>query len=320
MTEYAMPPIMLTSNTNQHSVRRRSSIRRGTIASICKDVRVNDVVEIIKKQKALQQQERTVVEDKLLKRRHSMMNLQPNKSVIAKVSDNKQMAKSRLVAEEETGVINHLRKCIACHQQEVEDCCSSNNSSSSEDNCLSPSTSSSSSSNLMRPKDVEQRGQLIENLNASMVGYSTHIQEFIHNSAYYNEHEYKTKVDTCKALVAQQQSLLNKLESLPESLPYTPALSLLEEPTPIQKNISPIKSLYTEIYKGLKSSTTGFTIKQKKDKSDADTIIAVQGVCTTIESSLIPDRVRPPCLLLLLLFIIILLTYINIVISDNGNR
>ncbi|KAI7889412.1 uncharacterized protein EV154DRAFT_423831 [Mucor mucedo] len=157
-------------------------------------------------------------------------------------------------------------------------------------------------------EDVEQRGQLIQNLNSSITGYSTHIKEFIHNSPYYNEHEYKTKVDTCKALVAQQQSLLDKLQTtitttiqppsstlpsqpfLPPALAPSPAPA--DEPTPVTTttNISPIKSLYTEIYKGLKSSTTGFTIKQKKDKNDADTIIAVKGVCTTVEASLIPDR------------------------------
>lgn len=303
---------MLTPTTSTNNgIRRRSSIRRGTIASISKDVRVSDVVEIIKKQKALQLQERTVVEEKLLQRRHSMMNLnRPATKSKQQVSNNhgKQQqtnaatAKVRL-AEEDEGVFQHLRKCVACRNHE--DC----SSSSDEDNCPSPSTSSSSS-DMMRPfikqqenedsdtllDDVEQRGQIIQSLNSSITGYSTEIKEFINNSAYYNEQEYKSKMNKCKTLVAQQQSLLDRLETAYNDPPmYSAPSPILKHPTPISTctSTSPIKSLYTEIYKGFKSSTTGFTIKQKKDKNDADTIISVQGVCTTVESSLIPDRVSP---------------------------
>lgn len=339
MTEYAISPIMLTPTPSTNNViRRRSSIRRGTIASISKDVRVNDVVEIIKKQKALQQQERTTIEtESSLRRRHSMMNLiRPTIVLKSKqqVSNNlkqqqQQMntstAKIRLVEEEE-GVFQHLRKCVACISHDE---CSS--SSSEEDNSPSPSTSSSS--NMMRPfikqqsddsgalllHDVEQRGKIIDNLNSSITSYLTEIKDFINNSAYYTEQEYKNKMNKCKALVAQQQSLLNRLETVcnePSSAPATiysaPPPSTKHPTSSIVPN-SNIKSLCNEIYKGFKSSTTGFTIKQKKDKNEADTIISVQGVCTTVESNLIPDKVSAPFFPLLCFY---LLTLLLLVTSD----
>lgn len=69
--------IMCQSNnspTTLPSFQRRSSIRRGTISSLSKDVRANDFVEIIKQQKAIQQKERDV-DTSLLRRRHSMLNM-----------------------------------------------------------------------------------------------------------------------------------------------------------------------------------------------------------------------------------------------------
>lgn len=69
--------IMCQSNNNPTTLpcfQRRSSIRRGTISSLSKDVRVNDFVEIIKQQKAIQQKERDV-DTSLLRRRHSMLNM-----------------------------------------------------------------------------------------------------------------------------------------------------------------------------------------------------------------------------------------------------
>ncbi|KAI9469090.1 MAG: hypothetical protein EXX96DRAFT_590424 [Benjaminiella poitrasii] len=83
MTEYA------TNNMDYHHLimPRRPSIRRGTISSISKDVRINNFEEIIKQQKAIQQKERSMMlnnesivseRTQQLRRRHSMLNMSNN--------------------------------------------------------------------------------------------------------------------------------------------------------------------------------------------------------------------------------------------------
>lgn len=336
MTEYAIPPIMLTSTESTSALRKRSSIRRGTIASICKDVRVKDVEEIIKKQKALQQQERNTETDSiLLKRRHSMMNM--NKSIFQKPLQQKQQNRrhrtlsnsdlkgtavwqqtkqqqqqqqtetDKIRLGEDQGVLyHHIRKCAACLNN-IE--CFSSEQEEEEENSPSPSTSSSSNDQdtfawQQKPSSllhsVEQREQIIKDLNSSMTSYSGQIKE-LSNGCCNDEQEYKSKIEHCKSLVAQQELLLNQLyyqnnspssssaDTVPKTAPTPPP------PSPLEKNSNSstfIQSICNDLYKGFKSTTTGITIKQKQDKNEADTIISVQGVCTTVERSLIPDTVK----------------------------
>ncbi|KAI8083920.1 hypothetical protein BDF21DRAFT_492796 [Thamnidium elegans] len=329
MTEYAIPPIMLTPTQSTHAFQRRSSIRRGTIASISKDVRVKDFVEIIKKQKALHQQERNTETDSvLLKRRHSMMNM--NKSIYNKpqqqqkhqdhrtrtLSNNdlkgtvvwqqtkqqqqQQTDSDKIRLGEDQGVLyHHLRKCAACLNNN--ECFSSeqDEEEEEEENSPSPSTSSSSNDQDTFPwqqssllHNVEQREQIIKNLNSSMTSYSAQIKE-LSNRCYNNnnEEEYKLKIENCKSLVAQQELLLNQLYYQNNSSSAADIVPKTAPTPPLEKNSSStfIKSICNDLYKGFKSTTTGITIKQKQDKNEADTIISVQGVCTTIERSLIPD-------------------------------
>ncbi|GAA5807968.1 hypothetical protein MFLAVUS_001349 [Mucor flavus] len=336
MTEYAIPPIMLTSTESTSALRKRSSIRRGTIASICKDVRVKDVEEIIKKQKALQQQERNTETDSiLLKRRHSMMNM--NKSIFHKPQQQKQDHRNRTLSNsdlkgtavwqqtkqqqqqqqqqqqtetdkirlgEDQGVLyQHLRKCAACLNNN--ECFSSEQEEEEEEeNSPSPSTSSSSNDQdtfawQQKPSSllhsVEQREQIIKDLNSSMTSYSGQIKELSNGCC--NEQEYKSKIEHCKSLVAQQELLLNQLyyqnNSPSSSSAAADDIVPKTAPTPsLEKNNNSstfIQSICNDLYKGFKSTTTGITIKQKQDKNEADTIISVQGVCTTVERNLIPD-------------------------------
>lgn len=332
MTEYAIAPIMLTPQT-PHVFQRRSSIRRGTIASISKDVRVNDIVEIIKKQKALTQQERGVAEESLLKRRHSMMNMnrsikQNNKRELRtrtlSISDLKGTAawqpqpqqqqdvttdKTRLEKEEieekqkqQIVLYKHLRKCAACESNEM--CFSSepeeeevNNSPSSSSSCSSSTDQNNSfewqSSTL---HNVEQREQILKNLNSSITDYSNTLKNLTHHPS--DSTEYNLQIEKCKSFVQQQQLLLDQLLSFTCSSTKASSITSFDlavpktapTPSPVNEKNS-ILSIYNALYKGLKSTTTGITIKQTKDKNELDTIISVQGVCTTIEPSLIPDRV-----------------------------
>ncbi|KAG2237770.1 hypothetical protein INT48_009709 [Thamnidium elegans] len=250
---------MLTPTQSTHAFQRRSSIRRGTIASISKDVRVKDFVEIIKKQKALHQQERNTETDSvLLKRRHSMMNM--NKSIYNKPQQQQK------------------------HQDHRTRTLSNNDLKGTVD------TFPWQQSSLLH--NVEQREQIIKNLNSSMTSYSAQIKE-LSNRCYNNnnEEEYKLKIENCKSLVAQQELLLNQLYYQNNSSSAADIVPKTAPTPPLEKNSSStfIKSICNDLYKGFKSTTTGITIKQKQDKNEADTIISVQGVCTTIERSLIPD-------------------------------
>ncbi|KAI9354488.1 hypothetical protein BD770DRAFT_392451 [Pilaira anomala] len=340
MTEYAIAPIMLTPQP-PHVFQRRSSIRRGTIASISKDVRVNDIVEIIKKQKALTQQERGVAEESLLKRRHSMMNM--NRSMkqnnnkrelrtrTLSISDLKGTAawqqqqdattatttdKTRLEKEEieekqkkqqqQIVLYQHLRKCAACKSNEM--CFSSEPEEEEEEEEQvnnSPSSSSSCSSSTDQNNcfqwqsstlhNVEQREQILKNLNSSITDYSNTLKNLTHHPS--DSTEYNLQIEKCKSFVQQQQLLLDQLLSFTCSSTKASSITSFDlavpktAPTPPPVNEKHgILSIYNALYKGLKSTTTGITIKQTKDKNELDTIISVQGVCTTIEPSLIPDR------------------------------
>ncbi|CEP17740.1 hypothetical protein [Parasitella parasitica] len=66
--------IMCQSNAGGPNFQRRLSFRRDTLSSMVKDVRVVDPGETIKQQKAIQQKER-IIENSMLRRRHSMLNM-----------------------------------------------------------------------------------------------------------------------------------------------------------------------------------------------------------------------------------------------------
>lgn len=382
MTQFAAQPIMLTmsptsttTNTNIPTpsvpdllYRRRSSIRRGTISSLSKDVRVNDFVEIIKKQKEIQQQERDTV-SLLLKRRHSMANINNNKkqqvlkplqprtmsntdlvwqqpkmivSPLNSIKDHlekggergQQMDKVRLVEQQEDyhQHQHHLRKCEACSnnnnkQQQVSPLTSPSCSTSSS--CSSSSCSSMLNNNKRPPFiKVQQEAStdilynssgntllnkeqviIIHELKKNISNYSHDINSLLFNISshqqstlahLYEEEEegeqeelIKNKIHECKSLVQQQQELLNKLlESVQEPPPPMETPLPFNDIIPKQKNL--LSTVAQEFYKGFtypKPATTGIVIKQTKDKKLENTVFIVDGICTTIESSLIPDRV-----------------------------
>lgn len=389
-----MSPTSSSTITPSHNVfARRSSIRRGTVASISKDIRVNDFVEIIKRQKAIQQKERAALIEaenaSLLKRRHSMMTMSNKKLPLAPSANNNKTLRSRTrtmsnndlnashfnstnvsqqkqreskvpsphthkqqqmnatdrirleaAANNNTLYHHHLRKCSACcPQKEEEDMVpveysSSNSDLSTEEEeeeggChLSPSTSTSSSSltsqqrrrhqrPFLNPKNTEstqflpwqQRNANEVNVIKDIELISNQIKELLDIKSYYSEElqqsDYKHRIQECKALVAQQQKLLDQLgESIettttkPPSSPTTPtttqtAAAATNTTATTNKQKKSTLAICQEVYKSWtlpKSATTQVTIKQKQDKKESDTIISIQGVCTTIESSLIPGK------------------------------
>ncbi|KAI9270248.1 hypothetical protein EDC94DRAFT_645652 [Helicostylum pulchrum] len=219
--------------------------------------------------------------------------------------------------ETDSAVLEEVQEALKQHAENCEPCFNNNNNNNNneqfsseyeeeeeeEENSPSPSTSSSSNdqdSLVWRQKssgsllhNVEQREQIIKELNSSMTSYSSQIKE-LSNGCCDDEEEYRLKIAQCESLVSQQMVLLNKLyfqnittatttcaEAVPKTAP-TP---------PLEKNSTFIQSICNGFfYKGFKSTTTGITIRQKQDKKKVDTIVSVQGVCTTVERSLIPDN------------------------------
>ncbi|KAL9559162.1 hypothetical protein MBANPS3_000566 [Mucor bainieri] len=369
---YTMSPstssIMCQTNaTNPPTLpcfQRRSSIRRGTISSLSKDVRVNDFVEIIKKQKAIQQKERDVdTSSMMLRRRHSMMNMsnrvastkKPNlpprirtmsnsdlKATVAAATNtsdnnastavtasatspsathavnmekalsgrirldekNKGKCKSpTLVSQEQQQqkhqhqetVINHLRKCAACHENKKEISLASKGVSAAEaavssitsasfssDNTVSSCSSLSSYKNEDTCDSHPQRSFIIKELNQCMANYSAKMDQMLNKK--------ENNIQACKQLIAQQQELLSQLEvldkELPPETPSHPSSSSLPPP-PSSSSVDLLKSVFALRPK------TQIVIRQTADKNEADTIFSLEGACTTaVNTCYIPDEIK----------------------------
>ncbi|KAK4519185.1 SWI/SNF and RSC complex subunit Ssr3 [Mucor velutinosus] len=373
---YTMSPstssIMCQTTTNPPALpcfQRRSSIRRGTISSLSKDVRVNDFVEIIKKQKAIQQKERDVdTSSMMLKRRHSMMNMsnrvvttkKPNlpsrirtmsnsdlkvnaaanaaaaatyttdnnatttvaasaTSPSATHASNMEKASSGRIRLDEKNkgkcksptpfsqeqqqkhqetVINHLRKCAACHENkkeinlaskgvsaaEVAAAASSITSASfSSDSTVSSCSSLSSYKNEDTFDSHPQRAFIIKELNQCMADYSSKMDQMLNKK--------ENNIQACKQLIAQQQELLSQLEALdkelPPEAPHQPTPSSSLPPPPSSSSVDLLKSVFALRPK------PQIVIRQTADKNEADTIFSLEGACTTaVNTCYIPDEIK----------------------------
>ncbi|RCH77508.1 hypothetical protein CU098_002450, partial [Rhizopus stolonifer] len=206
--------------------------------------------------------------------------------------------------------MNHLRKCVACQvqpkqeQEQITSSASSVTTTLSDDILPSKHTSSSS---VLTTKEI-----IIQDLNSSMTSYANQIQNLSSNllssaSSTYSyasstsslEHKdvnrkrsssiRSNKIQECKALIVQQQELLNKLEAL--------CLEPKEKTFSEQQEKSmdkPKDTFVSSVFKSLatpKPTTTQIVIKQTPDKNELNTVFSVQGVCTTTEALLIPKRV-----------------------------
>lgn len=376
---YTMSPstssIMCQTNTAHPptlpSFQRRSSIRRGTISSLSKDVRVNDFVEIIKKQKAIQQKEREVdTSSQVLRRRHSMMNMsnrvaatkKPNlpprihtmsngdlKTTAANAATNttdnnattttfpasatspsathavnmEKVASGKIRLDEkikgkcksptllsqeqqqqqQETVINHLRKCVACHENKKEinlaskgvsaaaaaAASSITSASFSSDNTVSSCSSLSSYKNEDASDDHPQRSFIIKELNQCMANYSSKMDQMLNKK--------ENNIQACKQLIAQQQELLSQLEALNKELPpESPRLPSPPSSPPSSSSMDLLKNVFALRPK------TQIVIRQTADKNEADTIFSLQGACTTTENTCyIPDEVK--CFVVIFLMI-----------------
>ncbi|KAL7311877.1 hypothetical protein PS15m_009589 [Mucor circinelloides] len=364
---YTMSPstssIMCQTNTTHPptlpSFQRRSSIRRGTISSLSKDVRVNDFVEIIKKQKAIQQKEREVdTSSQVLRRRHSMMNMsnrvaatkKPNlpprihtmsngdlKTTAANAATNttdnnatttfpasatspsathavnmEKVASGKIRLDEkikgkcksptllsqeqqqqQETVINHLRKCVACHENKKEinlaskgvsaaaaAASSMTSASFSSDNTVSSCSSLSSYKNEDTSDDHPQRNFIIKELNQCMANYSSKMDQMLNKK--------ENNIQACKQLITQQQELLSQLEALNKELPLeSPRLPSSPSLPPSSSSMELLKNVFALRPK------TQIVIRQTADKNEADTIFSLQGACTTTENTCyIPDEIK----------------------------
>jgi hypothetical protein len=293
----------LVSYNNSPLFKRRSSIRRGTIASLSKDIRVNDdVTEIIKTQKALIQKERIMNDTQsiMLKRRHSMMNMsnrpplpqQPKKQLPSRmrtlsIGDLKNTdtfttdssAKLRL-DERATKGQDHPRKCAACIAHHEEQVLPTESMPSMSSNNSSTSSLASSTPSLQNTLHDE----IIKHLNYGITNYSSQIQDLVSQPI----EKKQQHIQECKALIVQQQQLLGKLEAALMVNDNETTCSNNNEQVEPKKQPSHLLALFSSTPK---ASTTQIVIRQKADKKEADTIFSVQGVCTTVESSYIPDQV-----------------------------
>lgn len=338
---------------------RRSSIRRGTISSLSKDVRVNDFVEIIKKQKAIQQKEREVLDTSsvMLRRRHSMMNMSnrvaasstkkpnlpprirtmsnsdlkaaaaANAATATNTTDNNAAAASSAThavnmekalsgrtrldeknkgkcksptlfsqEQQQETVINHLRKCAACHENKKEISLASKgvsaaaaaassitSASFSSDNTVSSCSSLSSYKNEDMSDGHPQRTSIIKELNQCMANYSSKMDQMLNKK--------ENNIQACKQLIAQQQELLSQLEALDKEMPQSPlslssSSSALPSP-PSSSSVDLLKSVFALRPK------TQIVIRQTADKNEADTIFSLEGACTTVVNTCyIPDEVK----------------------------
>lgn len=224
MATYATTLTLSPSNsTSPFSFHRRGSIRRGTISSISKDIRVNDVVEIIKQQKLIQQKERINTEQQqLLKRRHSMANLRP-----------KQNTSSSDLKQEDT-LLNHINKCEACNCTTTttykDD--SSTGSYSSYNNNTTPSSliSTTTSSELAR----------LEQLSNDFSNLLKELRE---------DQQNMDKIKQGQSILSQQQTLLTQLS--PKSSSSSSFFSLFttkkQTPDTLQGTCTTIEAAYIPI-------------------------------------------------------------------------
>ncbi|KAI8389250.1 FYVE zinc finger-domain-containing protein [Blakeslea trispora] len=350
MTELAVPPSLLMTSPptslyacNNNTYQRRASVRRGTIASLSKDVRANDVVQIVKQKKA--QKERVELDThSALKRRHSMANLnQPSKPAnkqktlpprkrtmsignLRSTEENKQpmsvTAKFRLddsMKAKRDEALGQQRKCVACHQvnptkeheeqhqREQEPGSSASSVTTLSDDIL-PSKNTSSTS-VMTTKEI-----IIQDLTSSITNYTSQVQGLscellltdatlcsssassISESCQGLERRrsssvHSSKIQECKALIVHQQELLSKLEALCLELPNeekTSCQSDAEEKTPKEKN-GFVSNMF-QSFVTPKPATTQIVVKQTADKNELETVFCVEGICTTTETSLIPQK------------------------------
>ncbi|EIE89567.1 hypothetical protein RO3G_14278 [Rhizopus delemar RA 99-880] len=156
------------------------------------------------------------------------------------------------------------------------------------------------------------RETIIEDLTSSVVSYSNQIQDLSNaisvsfsstsfetlafNRVQYQQQQdgvtYKSQIQECKALIVQQHELLNKLQELVAADEEYNNTQPIQLPT---KVISESSSNLLQKFKDTLVNPTGITqlvIRQNKMKKK-DTIISIQGVCETMETSLIPNELLP---------------------------
>ncbi|KAI8360732.1 hypothetical protein EDC96DRAFT_513254 [Choanephora cucurbitarum] len=328
MTELAVPPsLLMTSPTaslyacnNIHQ--RRASVRRGTISSLSKDVRTNDMTQIVKQKKV------RVEPDTGLKRRHSMANINP-KQVKPKTLPSRQRtmsignlrseephksttAKFRLDDSMKAKREEALRKCAACHQinptKEHEEQHQPTHSSASSVITLADDT-------VKHPTGLSTKEIILQDLTSTITTYTHQIQDLscellLSDATLYDSSSsassassisescqprrrssvHSNKIQECKALIVQQQELLSKLEALC-SEPNQEKASCQSDKG--EEALKEKDSFVSNMFQSLitpKPATTRIVVRQTADKNELNTIFSVEGICTTTETSLIPEK------------------------------
>lgn len=158
------------------------------------------------------------------------------------------------------------------------------------------------------------RETIIEDLTSSIVSYSNQIQDLSNaisisfsstsfetlafKRVYYREQQsgatYRSQIKECKALIVQQKELLDKLEELvfEEENHHEQQVMLKQPTTSIDQSSRLLRKFKDSLVKP--TGLTQLVIRQNKLKKK-DTIISIQGICETKESSLIPNKVKREC-------------------------
>lgn len=158
------------------------------------------------------------------------------------------------------------------------------------------------------------RETIIEDLTSSIVSYSNQIQDLSNaisisfsstsfetlafKRVYYREQQsgatYRSQIKECKALIVQQKELLDRLEELvfEEENHHEQQVMLKQPTTSIDQSSRLLRKFKDSLVKP--TGLTQLVIRQNKLKKK-DTIISIQGICETKESSLIPNKVKREC-------------------------
>ncbi|CAO3702966.1 unnamed protein product [Rhizopus stolonifer] len=261
---------------------RRSSITQATISSIAKDVRSkeDDV-------------------SSLLRKKRSEINLKSKRPTTRQSTKNPNVkARQDRPSEDDFLYMNNNKKYPRRHIYGSSDSLSSICSSSTSSSCNSKHFENNWPFAQPPPLSskipiYQLRETVLEDLASMANSYSHHLQDLTHLVSYSthsielpfqgpNPVTHKAHIDDCRALLVQQQQLLDKLQQLVQDN---------TAPEPVALPPPRLEKTTMQKMKDALVNPTGVTeLVVRKNKKE--TIISVQGVCETIEASLVPYKLE----------------------------
>ncbi|RCH84625.1 hypothetical protein CU097_005498 [Rhizopus azygosporus] len=242
-------------------------------------------------------------------KQQSVSNFNPTLSSVKlrldeKNNNNKHSATAVIKQREEDLCL--MRRCEACNRRNDSQCNHNNMMTERQENKGMGGLVSGYASSI----PIHQlRETIIEDLTSSIVSYSNQIQDLSNaisisfsstsfetlafKRVYYREQQsgatYRSQIKECKALIVQQKELLDRLEELvfEEENHHEQQVMLKQPTTSIDQSSRLLRKFKDSLVKP--TGLTQLVIRQNKLKKK-DTIISIQGICETKESSLIPNK------------------------------